>query len=110
MRFQAAWSTVCYMIAVAGAINAGTPKAIAVGQYAANISRFMRNEFTDQEIFDNIFGGNGGWPSDMLLRCLKPFNPGKIDSDIVQHVSLGTNLAAAIVYQIIIGKCAAYCD
>jgi hypothetical protein len=61
MRFQSAWSTVCYMIAVAGAIhnsmclNTGTPKAIAVGQYAVNISRYMRNEFSDQEIFDNAY-------------------------------------------------------
>jgi hypothetical protein len=115
MRYQEAWSTVCYMIAVGGAIyysmclNIGTFKAIAVGQYAVNISRFIRNEFSDQEIVDNIFGGNGGWPSEMLLRCLKPFNPGKRDQDIVRTIHLGTDCAPAVVYQIIAGQCAAYC-
>jgi hypothetical protein len=46
----------------------------------------------------HIFGGNGGWPSDMLLRCLKPFNPEKRDSDIVREITFGYNCKAELVY------------
>jgi hypothetical protein len=47
----------------------------------------MRNQFSDQEIFDNIFLGAGGYPLDNLVRLLKPCNPLKNNHDLVKELS-----------------------
>lgn len=83
VRFQEDSSSVCYMVVVANAVFYSmarvsiTAHSVNVAEYGLNISRFMRNRFTHEEIFANIFAGDGGHPEQMLRRLLAPANPEK---------------------------------
>jgi len=86
-------SMVCYIVAAANAafyskywIIRSVNQAHAVKHYALNVSRFMRNRFTEEEIYKNIFVGEGdGSPEKMLRRILKPSNPNP-EKDLVNSI------------------------
>jgi hypothetical protein len=59
-----------------------------VGDYAMNVSRFMRDNFTDDEIFQDIFGVGGGHPTLLIRRVLHPQNPQHADVTSIIDISL----------------------
>jgi len=69
-----------------------------IQDYALNCSRFMRNRFTDDEIFDNIFRAEGGHPDVMLRRLLEPCNPGK---DLLKTIELREYFSVSTVFEIL---------
>lgn len=100
-RFQSGNSTLCCLVASANIafyamclkckrdpIVNGADHGALVEDYALNINRFMRDRFTDEEVFANIFQNAGGHASTMVLRLLKPFNPGFPDWEIITTVHL----------------------
>jgi len=103
-RFHEDTSIVCFLVASANVIYYSmcrvsfSDRDQTIPDYALNVSRFMRNRFTDEEIFENIFRGEGGYPELMLRRLLEPFNPGKM---VVRRIDLwdGAELAHAIIHQ-----------
>jgi len=77
VRFQAIGSVVCWCSCASNAIlyymmlTTGTARTEAIGQYGININRFMRNSFTEDEIFKTIFCNDGGYPDDLIDRLLR---------------------------------------
>jgi len=99
-------SMVCYLVSVAIAIyysqciHNGTtlddaPAAIA--NHALNVSRFMRDEFTSEEVFADIFKGEGGHPENTIKRLLEPKNPGK---QVFRRTSLFLDLSVQVVFEV----------
>jgi len=82
VRFQEDSSTICYIVSVVTAIyysqclQQDLTQGDGIKRYALNVNRFMRNYFTEDEIFVNIFCNQGGWPKNILQRLLQPFNVG----------------------------------
>jgi len=78
LRLQEASSTICYIVAVVNMIyySQCIQEGVAESeQNFINVNRFMRNNFTDDEIFRNIFVHHGGWPHDIIPRILGQANP-----------------------------------
>jgi len=75
LRFQTPISNVCFVVSAANAIlyymqrTTGTSREVSLRQYAINVGRFMRNNFTDDQTFQIIFCDNGGYPHD-VLECM----------------------------------------
>jgi len=76
VRLQTIESIVCWCLSACNAIlyfmqiTTGTNHEEAIRQYGINLGRFMRNNFTEEEIFRTIFNQNGGYPQDFLERLL----------------------------------------
>eukprot|EP00533_Pseudo-nitzschia_delicatissima_P013191 CAMPEP_0197265644 /NCGR_PEP_ID=MMETSP1432-20130617/2523_1 /TAXON_ID=44447 /ORGANISM="Pseudo-nitzschia delicatissima, Strain UNC1205" /LENGTH=457 /DNA_ID=CAMNT_0042730413 /DNA_START=40 /DNA_END=1413 /DNA_ORIENTATION=+ len=91
VRFQTFGSTVCYLVTCAGALfynqclQTGTSHKDGVVCYGVNISRYMRNEFSDDEVHDYIFEGRGGYPRVAICRMLKP-KPSMISLGMFEEV------------------------
>lgn len=74
-------------------LQTGTCQDEAIGHYAAlNVGRFMRNNFSNKEMFRNIFLNQGGYPHVALLRLLEPQNTGRTFVNIVKQISLMTDI------------------
>jgi hypothetical protein len=58
----------------------------------------MRNRFTENEIFDNIFRGCGGYPRSILHRLLKPHNPDTYPADLAMIIPLCNNRRPESIY------------
>jgi len=76
IRFQTNSSMVCFLISAANAIlyymilTTGTKRDEAVVQYGLNIGRFMRNNFTNEQVYEMVFHRNGGYPQQILESLL----------------------------------------
>ena len=74
--FQTFTSMVCFLVSAANAIlyymimTTGTARAEAIALYGLNIGRFMRNNLTDEQLFEIVFCKNGGFPDDVLESLL----------------------------------------
>ena len=99
-------STVCSLVSIGNAIfysqcmhNGTGPDdtALAVGQNALNVSRFMRDEFTDEEVFANIFLHQGGYPCSMVERLLKPQNP---DVRVMRNIRLFGDSSVDFIFEL----------
>jgi hypothetical protein len=94
LRFQETDSTLCYLVSVSNAIfynmglNTGTEHDVAVQICALNIGRFMRHEFSDEEVFEYIFAAMGGYPDDTFERLLQVHNPGMRRSDLIRTIPI----------------------
>jgi len=92
IRSQDGKSAVCHLLVVANTIyysivcrgckNPSTHPTEIVQRYRWNTSRFMRDRFTDFEMFRNIFKGGGGCPEQIMHNILGPFKPGRVVKEI----------------------------
>jgi hypothetical protein len=91
-RFQEETSSVCSMVSIMNLINYSmcrqpdTKDTEGVDRNALNVGQFMRNKFSDQEIFDNIYLGVGSHPDRILERLLRQFNVGKSSRDLLTDI------------------------
>jgi hypothetical protein len=97
MWFQDDYSTVGYLVVTALAIFYGQhmDNNHAVG--TLNISRLMRNYFSEEEIYDNVFLLQGGDPMHMLQQILKEQNAEQ-QFEIATRFSLRLDMPAEKVY------------
>jgi hypothetical protein len=74
MWYQEDSSKVCYLIAIfyRQSLDSGVS---SVGLYALNLDQFMRNYFSDDDIYKTVFGLVGGFPMKMLKLMLEKQNP-----------------------------------
>ena len=91
LRYQQEDSTICYAVVVANAIyylgelqrkkkSTGSMDDVPGKEPKykhINVSRYMRNRFAPEEIFSNIFRGDGGHLKPHVKRLLKEQNPDK---------------------------------
>ncbi|CAB9526686.1 expressed unknown protein [Seminavis robusta] len=89
--FQSLMSNVCYIASAASMIlyymqlTTVTKGDEAIQRYGLNIGRFMRNNLTEERIFEMVFKGQGGYPGAdildrLLVLCHTAPNMGKIDT------------------------------
>ena len=86
LRLQEASSTICYIVSVVNMIyySQCIQEGVAESkQNFINVNRFMRNNFTNDEIFRNIFSHHGGWPHDIIPRILGQANPGMKEANTI---------------------------
>jgi hypothetical protein len=104
LLFQEGHSSLCHFVAIVNALyysmsrHSAMFQAEAVQRYALNISRFMRNECSANEIFDNIFAGKGGYPDRTLLGLLKPWNRNTSDYKLVDIIRID-NSSVSVVFE-----------
>jgi hypothetical protein len=105
LRFQEETSSVCYLVSITNLIydsiclHAGTKNTEAVEHYALNIGRFMRNQFSDKEIFDNLFLGAGGHPRKTLKRLLGPCNADKASDELLKFIDINSAFSVQHVFE-----------
>ena len=80
-RCQVDISTVCYMISAATAIlyymchQTGDSLQDAVPHYCINVGRYMRNQFTNEQVFNYIYGPACGCPETILNQYYRSLAP-----------------------------------
>jgi hypothetical protein len=70
----------------------------AMGEFAVNVCKFMRDAFTEGEIFANVFQGRGGSPLKMLRRMLEEQNANVTDS-VANRLTLHLHRSANSVFE-----------
>jgi hypothetical protein len=109
--FQAETSSVCSLVSITNLIHysmslqPGTKDAEAVDCNTLNVGQFMRDKFSDQEIFDNIYLGIGSHPDKTLERLLREFNASKSSRDLLTDIiHLGSDVSVFEVIKASIRK------
>ena len=102
-HFQGESPTCCLMVAanlIQYSLALSSSDLEQSQQSRRNVNRFLRNNFTNDEIFRHVYDDQGGSVFDHLGRLLKPSNPGP-EVELYRSISIRVRDGVDFVYRIV---------